>query len=169
MVSGEIYRQGNGWWWPEPWGTRAKRGQALLAFFVRLDGAEGAMLFVGVRGNQGGPCTATITVSGVGTRDVRLEADQDRWLRFRVPAEAIAKLKGTAADSLFEITFSADTATDYATTTEGKDRRVASVGVRGFMICAEDDVRSRLRFIESVALGDLAALEDKPLEAEHLI
>lgn len=169
MVSGEIYRQGNGWWWPEPWGTRTKAGLALLAFFARLGEADAAMLFLGVRGNQGSACTATITVSGVGTREVRLEADQDRWLSFRIPASALARLKADGKALLFEVLFSADMATDFAKNTDGKDQRVASIGARGFMICAEDDVRARLRLIESIALGDLAALEDKPLEAEYLI
>jgi glycosyltransferase involved in cell wall biosynthesis len=169
MVSGEIYRQGNGWWWPEPWGTRAKAGLALLAFFARLGETDGAMLFLGVRGNQGSACTATITVSGVGTREVRLDPDQDRWIRFRISAEGLAKLGVDGKPPLFEVLFSADMATDYTKTTEGKDQRVASIGVQGFMICAEDDVRSRLRFIESVSLRDLAGLEDKPFEAEYLM
>jgi glycosyltransferase involved in cell wall biosynthesis len=169
MVSGEMFRQGSGWWWPEPWGTWTKPPAARLAFLVPFAEGTSAMLFVGVRGVQSTHSTATVRVSGIGAQRVSLSPGQNHWLAFHAPAERVSKLRVQQQQALFEILFSADQVADFRDSTDGVDQRTASLGVRGFMVCAEDDVRSRLRFIEGVSLGTLASLEERPMEADGLL
>ena len=159
MISGELFRQGDGWWWPEPWGCWTKPVVARVAFLAKLPTDRPAVLYIGVKGVQGQDCHATINVVGVAKRVVSLAPDQTRWLAFRVSAAALAGLPQTTEGALFELRFSADKATDFRVATNGEDPRVASVGVHGFMICPRDDIPARLDFIETViGMNDFAEL-----------
>lgn len=169
MISGEIFRQGSGWWWPERWGTWTKPTVARLAFSARFAAGSAVVLFICIRGVQTMHSTAIVTVSGIGTRHVPLGPEQDRWLAFKIPPDGVAQLRGQREHPLFEILFSADQAADFGSTTNGADHRIALIGVRGFMVCAEDDVGSRFRIVESVMFDDHAMLEDKPVETGYLI
>ncbi len=158
MIGGEMFRQGDAWWWPEPWGCWTKAKVARLAFLAPLHAKDGAVVYVGVRGVQRHSCTATVTMEGVARRKVNLHPEQMQWLVFRVSQDAARALPATAAGILFELLFSADKSADFREATEGRDHRVAAVGVCGFMVCAGDDVDSRLKFVESVALNDFSSL-----------
>lgn len=169
MASGEMFRQGNGWWWPEPWGTWAKPTVARLAFFAALAEDSCAMLYLCVRGVQAVQSTVTITLSGIGTRLLTLEADQDQWVLFRIPPDGLTRLRAGRKQPLFHVLLSADQVADFRTTTNGADHRQASLGVRGFMVCTEDDMRARMRVFESVLLDDFAGLEERPMQAGALL
>ena len=165
MVSGEMFRQGISWWPPEAWGTWTRPPSARLAFWAPFAAGTSAVLFVGIRGVPANACTATVRISGIGAQQVRLARAEERWLVFAAPAERVDRLRSPGEDrALFEIAFSADRAADFRLASQGSDHRVASIGVKGFMICAEDDVRARLRFVECVALGNLESLEERPPE-----
>jgi hypothetical protein len=96
---------------------------------------------------------------------VSLRAEEDKWLIFRASADGMSRLR-RGDHALFEIVLSADRAVDFRALSKGADHRVASIGVLGFMLCAEDDFASRLKFVESAGLGDLASLLAKPSEAD---
>lgn len=168
MVSGEMFRQGTGWWVPESSGTWTKPPSARLAFWAPFPAGTSAVLFVGIRGVPAAACTATVRVSGIGAQQVALARAEERWLVFAAPAERIDRLRTPGEDrALFEIVFSADRAADFRLTGHGSDHRVASIGAKGFMVCAEDDIRARLRFVECVALGNLESLDERPPEADY--
>lgn len=164
MSSGEMFRQGSGWWWPEPWGTWIKPPSARLAFRVALSRDSAALVYIGLRGVQGSPSTATVKLAGVGSRQVPLEPNGDGWVVFRVAPDRLEALRDGSEDPLFDLSFAADKVADFRETTGGVDPRIASLGVRGFMVCEENDVLSRLRFLEGAALRDLGSLENRPSE-----
>ena len=83
LASGEMFRQGDAWWWPENWGCWTKHKVARLAFVAPVPSGCGAVLFIGVRGLQKYDCIATITLEGVATRRVQLRPYEDKWLIFR--------------------------------------------------------------------------------------
>jgi len=158
MSSGEIYRQGANWWWPEPWGCWTKPGVARLAFVAPLPQGEAAVLYVGLKGVQGLACTATVTLVGVSKRVVFIAQDQVKWVTFRIPATAMANSARLPLGFVSELRFSADQAADFRALTNGDDPRVASIGVLGFMICSASDTDARLSFIESVAFDDFKSI-----------
>ena len=169
MVSAEMFRQGHGWWSPEPWGIWAKPPAARLAFFAPFQEGASVMLFLGLRGAPAIHSTVIARVSGVGSREVRLDPGKDQWLVFRIGADRLGALRAQHEHPLFDILLSADGKLDLREITDGADSRIVSLGVRGFMVCSEDDVRSRLRFLEAASLHDLASLEDKPIDTEYLL
>ncbi len=162
MVAGEMFRQGDGWWWTEPWGCWTKTKGARLAFVAPLPAESAAVLFVCIRGIQGSECTAKVNLEGVGRRTAQLQPEQSRWLIFSVSREALAALPRSEEGVLFELHFICDKYADFSQSTKGVDHRTASVGVCGFMVCAADDIETRLRFMESVALSDMQNLLATP-------
>ena len=165
MISGEIFRQGGGWWWPEPWGCWTKPTVARVAFLALLPPERPAVLYLGVKGVQGHHCAATVNLVGAGKRELRLTPDEIRWLAFPIPAATLAALSRSSDGQLFELRFSADAAADFRTATGGEDPRVASLGVLGFMICAADDYVARMDFIERT-MGLRTLENDAPKAAE---
>lgn len=157
MSSGEIYRQGANWWWPEPWGCWTKPGVARLAFVAPLPPGEAAVLYIGVRGVQGTPCRAIVNATGIGRREISLQPDQTRWLIFRLPAARAEVLSRAGECALIELRISADMAADFRAQTGGLDPRVASVGVIGFMVAQSDDWEARMAFVEELVMDDMTA------------
>ncbi|MBV9756581.1 MAG: glycosyltransferase family 4 protein, partial [Alphaproteobacteria bacterium] len=148
MASGEMFRQGDGWWWPERWGCWTKSKVARLAFVARFPRGSGAVLFLGIRGLERLDCTASITIEGIGTREVQLRPVEDKWLIFRADKNAVDRLRRDQYAG-FEIQLSADRRVDFRDLTKGADTRIAAIGVLGFMLCEEGDVAGQLRFIGS--------------------
>jgi len=169
MINGEIYRQGANWWWPEPWGCWAKTKPARLACLVPRAGNGDFVLFIGVKGVQGRPANASVTVKNVGTRKFAMDADQERWVAFQFPQEMAAQSAIDSSFFLLEMSFHADGSSDFRVNTGGEDHRVAGMGVRGFMICRENDFGSRLTFLERVTWGDMESLSKKPLEFDFFL
>jgi glycosyltransferase involved in cell wall biosynthesis len=158
MVDGELFRQGDGWWWTEPWGCWTKAKVACLSFLAPINQENGAVLYFGVKGLQGASCVATIALEGFGKRRVNLEPEQTRWLIFRLEIAVIQALPRLNNDLLFEIYISSNKSVDFRESTAGDDHRVTSIGVTGFMICSDTDIASRLNFTESVSLNDLSGI-----------
>jgi glycosyltransferase involved in cell wall biosynthesis len=154
MSSGEIYRQGANWWWPEPWGCWTKPGIARLAFLAPLKEGESAVLYVGVRGVQGADCLVTVNAAGLGKRTVSVTADMTQWLVFRIPATALTELPNGPDGTLIEVRFSADKVADFKAATNGIDPRVTSVGVNGFMVARGSDLEARMDFLEGLIMND---------------
>jgi glycosyltransferase involved in cell wall biosynthesis len=155
MSSGEIYRQGANWWWPEPWGCWTKPGIARLAFVAPLPEGEAAVLYLGVKGMQGADSEALIRVAGIGDRRVSSKADQTRWIIIRLDTASIRLLPRSSEGVLLEVRFSSDRTADFRALTNGADTRKTSVGISGFMLCGINDFHSRMNFIENLSADDL--------------
>lgn len=169
MVSGEMFRQGEAWWGLESWGCWTKPDiAARLAFLADLPRDEAAVLFVGIRGVPGTAGVAKVSLEGVGVMEVTVGANEDRWLAWRLSAQHVAELRKSSGKVLFDLLLQSNTYADFGALTNGADTRFAAMGVRGFLLCAESDVQTRLRFVESVMTGDLSSMTGKPVDGTGL-
>jgi glycosyltransferase involved in cell wall biosynthesis len=168
IVPGEVFRQGDAWWWPESWGCWTKHKVARLSFVTRPTHEKAGVLFLGIRGLEKGDCKVTITVKSLGTRQVSIKAKEYKWVIFRASKNEIARLK-TGDYAAFDILLWSDCGVDFSEVTGGLDTRISSIGVLGFMFCAEDDFAAQLKIIAGVTLNDLDSLVAKPTEAHQLL
>jgi glycosyltransferase involved in cell wall biosynthesis len=153
LKSGEIYRNGPGWWWPEYWGCWIKNtGPAQVAFLLKDVADYPIQIYIGLKGAQGRPSIATLKCEGVRTMSVAFTSEQDKTVSFTVAGSP-------SADRLIVINISCDVAADFRTASEGKDFRSCGVGVRWIYACRENDVLGRLKMVEAIALDDYARLE----------
>lgn len=91
-------------------------------------------------------------------RTIGLGPEQDQWLIFRLDAKSIERLSRIDGAVLIEVLCSSDRTADFGRSTNGADPRIAGLGVRGFMVCLEDDTVARLNLLESVALNDMFSM-----------
>jgi len=159
MVGGEMFRQGDNWWWPEPWGCWTKSKGARIAFVAPIPTEKSAILFVGVRGVQRTQATLAVRIEGGPMKKIKAEPDQDLWLVLRIPSEDLAALPSSKKGVLIEVSVSSDSYANFAEFTDGRDPRVAGMGVRGFMVCSADDFDARLAFMEKIVTDDFAMLQ----------
>ncbi len=145
MVSGEILREGEGWWAPEDWGCWIKPGGAALAMSIDASD-EPLRAYLGLRGL---PSQASrYTIEGTGeTLAGTIGARASRWVPFILPPRPTA--------SELRLTLSSDATEDLSMNFQDGDRRVVALGVIGIMICRESDVRSRVNMLEAIQFGDL--------------
>lgn len=163
LKSGEVYRNGPGWWWPEYWGCWIKNtGPSQIAFVVRGVANTAIQVYVGLRGVQGKTSTATMKCEGVRPTIVTLGPEQDKTASFILPASP-------DADRLIVINLSSDAAADFKASTGGRDFRSCGVGARWIYACREGDVLGRLKMVEAIALNDFARLERQPPEFDFFL
>jgi glycosyltransferase involved in cell wall biosynthesis len=152
MVPGEMFRAGQGWWWPDDWGVWTKPGGGELA--IRVDGPHRRLrIYLRIRGILDQSCEWSLEItSPVRRRPVtgRLAPDEWRWQTFDLPA--------SDDRTTFAATLTADQTQDLALRTGGLDRRVTSIGLVGFYVCETDDLVHRLAFQEALLFHDLAPL-----------
>jgi hypothetical protein len=168
MVSGEQFRQGDGWWWPEPWGCWTKAKVARMAFFTDIPIQESAILFVQVRGVQRMTSTCTVQLEQASSVEINLNESEDRWVSFRLDSKMVDRLRMKSGRVLVSLLFKSKESVDFRQWTGGNDHRIASIGVCGFFMCAESDVMARLKFMECVTLDDLSNLLGKPAPGSEL-
>jgi hypothetical protein len=166
MGSGEHFRHGRNWWWCEPWGCWTKAGPAQIVFAMAPPKCGSVVLYLGIRGVQATASNATVGVDGLASRKVKLGASEDRWLAFRLDRAMLERLSLVEGRLIVRLTVSADQKRNFRSSAEDVDFRIASVGVRGFMVCEEADTVSRLNFLDCVALGDIAGLLGRPSNAD---
>lgn len=152
MEANERFRSGDGWWQPDDWGNWTKLKGAQLK--LNLGQADGTLKFyIGLQGLSQAEQTYQITFGGVVVRQGVLRAKEERWLSIDIrtdqyaAGEIVIGLKGQAKE-------------DFALNTNGVDRRVAGLGVFGFMICQADDLKSRADFMEALTLQQLPELAE---------
>jgi glycosyltransferase involved in cell wall biosynthesis len=156
LQSGEIYRNGTGWWWPETWGSWIKgTGPAYVAF--KLDDAKDSsvLVYLGLRGVQGKHSTCTLKTPGAPSLEIILEPDQDKVVKLRLPPKS-------AANRLVVISVTCNAATDFGALTNGVDTRIAGVGVRWFYACKENDIIGRLNLLEGLSVDAIERLQRQP-------
>ena len=156
MQIGEVFRVGAGWNKCDDWGCWMKGPSAEIAF--RVDESEDGsdlFLYLGLSGLPYGGPEAHVMVETVGGSDMLARFDVrpgetvDKVIR--VPAGALrggvahVRIVSTAVDTL-------------GRATGGKDRRAATLGVRGFFYCRESDYVNRLKILEAAQFGSIEVL-----------
>jgi glycosyltransferase involved in cell wall biosynthesis len=163
LKSGEIYRNGNNWWWPEFWGSWIKgTGPGQIALLLKDVAGSGIEIYIGLKGIQGGGCVATLKSEGTQNAIVPLHADQEKVTTMSLPAEQ-------AADRLVVISVASDVASDFRASSGGKDFRTCGVGVRWVYACRSGDVLARLKIVEAVALNDFERLKRQPANQDFFL
>jgi glycosyltransferase involved in cell wall biosynthesis len=163
LKSGEIYRNGPGWWWPEPWGCWTKgKGPSLLAFVLKGVAGAGVQVYVGIKGVQGRQSTATLKCEGARPQSVLLGPEQEKVV-------ALTLVPDDDAERLVVISVQCDVMADFTRITDGRDFRYCGVGVRWVYACREDDVLARVKMIESLALGDFQRLQRPAPDADFFL
>jgi glycosyltransferase involved in cell wall biosynthesis len=141
---GEIFRNGRGWWWPEPWGCWIRdRGPATLAFNVEDSGDARICIYLGLRGVQGQESTGVIRVAGQQRITVPLRSEEERTLEIMLEP-------GAARQRQVTLTFTSDAVADFGPSTDSRDFRVCGMGVKWFFVCREDDLKARIDLIDTV-------------------
>jgi glycosyltransferase involved in cell wall biosynthesis len=163
LKSGEIYRNGPGWWWPEHWGCWIKsNGPSQIAFVLKDVAGAPIEVFVGLRGVQGKNAVCTLKCDGARTLNVPLGPEQDKVV-------AMSLEPGDQADRLVVIQVTCDQTADFRASTGGVDFRSCGVGVRWVYACREADVLARMKMVEAIALGDFARLQRRPPESDFFL
>ncbi len=149
---GEAFRNGSGWWWPEPWGCWIReRGPATLAFVLRDLGGARVSLYLGLRGVQGHDSTCTIRTSQRQRIVVPLRSEEEKI----VP---ITLAPGPEQERQIRLTFTSSVAADFRVSTDGRDFRVCGVGVKWFYVLSADDLKERVDLIDTIMTEDAAWL-----------
>jgi len=163
LKSGEIYRNGPGWWWPEHWGCWIKNtGPAQVAFVLKGVTGSPLQVYVGVKGVQGKSSRCTVKCEGARTVTTPLGPEQERVV-------SLLLAPSQEAERLVVITISCDATADFRSSTGGVDFRSCGVGVRWFYACREDDVLARLQMIEAISLSDFVRLEKPAPEIDFFM
>ena len=156
LQSGEIYRNGTGWWWPEPWGTWIKgTGPAYVAFKLEEVRESGILVYLGLRGVQGKYSTCTLKTAGAPNLEMPLHPQQDKVVKLRLAPTA-------ARNRLVVVSITCNAAADFGSLTNGTDIRIAGVGVRWFYACKEGDLIGRLNLLEALSVDALERLQRQP-------
>jgi glycosyltransferase involved in cell wall biosynthesis len=153
--SGEIFRLGEGWLWPDVDGCRTKPEGGLIRLRIAGDGPW--RIYIGVRGLHTVDCPTTVSLDGVMLGRMIARHGKCGWLACDLPEEGAPE---------FDLLVRGDSAEVMPSLRGG--HHIASVAVAGFFICARDDVAANTGFIEARRI-DLAVIDayrqGSPLEA----
>jgi hypothetical protein len=156
LQSGEIYRNGTGWWWPEAWGSWIKgTGPAYVAFKLNDVKDSSILVYLGLRGVQGKHSTCTLKTAGAPNLEIALQPDQDKVVKLRLPPKSVA-------NRLVVLSLTCNAATDFGALTNGVDPRIAGIGVRWFYACKENDIIGRLNLLEALSVDAIERLQRQP-------
>jgi glycosyltransferase involved in cell wall biosynthesis len=141
---GEIFRNGRGWWWPEPWGCWIRgTGPARLAFVVEGFADVRVCIYLGLRGVQGYDGTGVIRTSEGQKIQVPLCSEEEKTIAMTLePRPEQARL--------VVLSFTSDIVADFRPSTKGRDFRVCGIGVKWIYVCREDDVQARIDLVSTV-------------------
>jgi glycosyltransferase involved in cell wall biosynthesis len=156
IVTGEAFRQGDGWWWPEPWGCWTKKTPARLEFSYQPKG-ERVRLYLGLKGFHKCESAATVTIDGAYRRTVSIGLDGVKWIIFYLDPDMMAVMPRHEDRVLIGVTIGSSDHVDFSEDTDGGDTRIAGVGIIGFMVCDESDIKGRLNLLEKIAIDDRTA------------
>jgi hypothetical protein len=163
LKSGEIYRNGPGWWWPEHWGSWIKyQGPAQIAFVLKGVADSPILVYVGLRGVQGKHSIGTVKCEGTRTIAVPLGPEQDKVV-------SLVLAPSSEAERLVVISLSSDATADFRSSTGGVDFRSCGLGVRWFYACRDDDLLARVKMIEAIAMNDFVRLEKPAPEIDFFM
>lgn len=141
VTAAEIFRSGEGWLPPEDWGCWT-RGEAVLE--ARADADGPLRLFLGLQAPPERPAAWRVETGGEILAEGVLEPGQTRWLAQPLP--------DTASDrGVVRIRI-------VSRRPDGPAEGGSTLGVIGFMLCADSDLAARTTFIEALAVDGLEEL-----------
>lgn len=149
LASGEIFRIGDGWAWPDAGGCRTAPEGGLLR--MRIAGCdEGAVrLYLRLRGLDSADCPAIATVDGAEVGSMVVRRGKHGWMLCDLPADAgempEIRVRGAMTEKV------GLWAGGYR-----KDHEL-SVSVAGFFLCERDDKAANAAFVKA-RRGDLEAI-----------
>lgn len=161
VISGEMYRDGSGWWPLESWGTWMGREVAEIAFSVPKPTRQGGyVLYLGLRGLPGTPAVPEpevdyqVRVLGTGSEERgSLRRDEHRWVLLAIPSE-------TVHDGSVRVRLVSSGNCEFGDAPYVS--KIVTLGILGFYFCKADDLIGRLRFFEALQLNRLQTLNGRP-------
>jgi len=143
VIAAEIFRVGEGWLPPEDWGCWTRREAVLEA---RADAAGPLRPFLRLQAPAQRSAAWRAEADGAVMAEGELEPGRTRWLAEPLPAAA-------SKDGLVSIRI-------VSRRPDGPAEGEATLGVIGFMLCADSDLAARTTFIEALAVDGLSALAE---------
>ena len=153
MRSPEIFRTGDGWWFPDDWGSWTKPKGGALQFHLAPNQGD-LRLYLGVQGLQRLACEVEVRIGGMVERKLALKEAEFRWLALDITPDAYES-------GALHVSIRSDRSQNFSDYTNGVDTRITGAGIIGFMVCAADDLVSRANFTEALTMKELAALARK--------
>ncbi|HWI86417.1 MAG TPA: hypothetical protein VNT42_08865, partial [Sphingomonas sp.] len=147
LASGEIFRIGHGWEWPEADGSRTRPEGGTLR--MRITSEEPLRLYLHLRGLASVDCQATGTVEGVEVGAMIVRARKTGWMACDLPVDAGPEIEILVRGALTEIVGLEEGGVH-------KNRSV-SIAVAGFFLCARDDAAANAAFV-AARRGNLEAI-----------
>jgi len=147
LGSGEMFRAGAGWLWPEPEGCRtAPEGGELR---IRPAGAQGPLrLYLRLRGLDSEGSAFLVSSGGHVIASGSLDASEERWVLGDIPA--------TGENGIVSIHVRGGSSERVEMSTGGTMKQLrGSIRVMGFALLERNDEAGRMAFTEKVALGIL--------------
>lgn len=157
MRTPEIFRTGDGWWFPDDWGSWTKaKGGALQFHFAQ---SEGPMrLYLGLLALQRLESKVEVRIGGMTVRSMKMLPGESRWISLDISEDDYAS-------GALQVSMRSDKSQDFGEYTNGVDTRITGVGVIGFMLCKADDYAARADFAEAITMRDLPQLSRKRAKA----
>jgi glycosyltransferase involved in cell wall biosynthesis len=149
--SGEIFRTGLGWLWPDTWGcwTRPQGGE--LTIGLPAD-RKPLRVYLLIKNFPNHECLWSLRIKGLPSISGTLQIGEQRWVSFDYPmiddgGVLKMKLRGDWSETI-------------RMSTGGTEKEyLASVGLCGFFLCAQDDAAARTSFLEAASLGTVTDLD----------
>jgi glycosyltransferase involved in cell wall biosynthesis len=148
--SGEIFRTGLGWLWPDTWGCWTLPQGGGLA--IGLPEQRGTVrVYLQLQNIPGHACPWRLRIQGLPTLRGELTPGERRWVSFDYPEDGGALLR---------LHLRGDWSETIAMVTSGQEKEYrASVGLCGFFVCEASDAAARSAFLEAAALGTVTDLD----------
>lgn len=157
VSSGEMFRAGRGWNFPDDWGCwmRNPSGDIAFSFFLPEKKEKSMLMYIGLRGLPDGSETLNYDIRQPGDAEPlasgALPAGAQKVCRLRIPL--------SPGENGVHLMLNSDRIVDLGDTTDGVDRRKVTLGVEWFYFCVESDLEARQDFIEARTLNDMSILE----------
>ncbi|QJU57625.1 glycosyltransferase [Sphingomonas sp. AP4-R1] len=149
--SGEIFRTGLGWLWPDTWGcwTRPEGGELTIGL---PSDRKPLRVYLLLQNFPNHTCPWRLRIKGLPSIDGELQMGEHRWVSFDYPVlddggTLRMKLRGGWSEIIKMST--GGTIKEYS----------ASVGLKGFFLCEADDHVARTKFLEAASLGTISDLD----------
>jgi hypothetical protein len=149
LASGEIFRIGEGWAWPDAHGCRTKPEGGLLRMRVADRDGRAVRLYLQVRGLESMDCPVIATVDDVTVGAMTARRHKCGWMVCDLPS---------GPNPVLDILVRGDLSEEVALSAGGVGKQHSvSISVAGFFLCDRDDEAANAAFIKA-RRGDLEAI-----------
>jgi glycosyltransferase involved in cell wall biosynthesis len=150
--SGDIYRAGTNWHAPEPFGCWISGLTADIAFSLAGEKEDEFIVYLHWLGSSNIDNAFTVSIpSASWAKRTVVRRSAEGWdaipLRFAPGSKREVRIRVTA-----------EVIDDFSKVSEGRDRRLASIGVKGLYVCRASDSLQRMAIIEAIQLADLSPI-----------